>query len=360
MANVTYLIGAGASAGKRWRDMPGGDPNDNRIYEGLPCVNEISNCLWDIYSLVERTSIPNDLEWIDPQIGLATIDEWEEARKNLSQRLHRLHVFCDQNATIDTYAKKLVLKKRQDKFKELEQLLALFFIYLQLQNYPDTRYDTFLANILEPNLHFPQNIRVISWNYDSQFEIAYSEYDEQGELLVGSKNAKFDTDYEIIKINGTATFDNQTSIATLRKEIREKIWAIKDEPNRSEQLQREQTWVLYFVYLYQLYMVGKKDNTHLSFAFDSSEPSEKIMNSIDKIISQTDALVVIGYTFPFFNREIDRQILKNLNHHAKIYIQDKYPKSVRQSLEAVLTDVQRQVQIVEIERTEQFYLPPEL
>ena len=316
MANVTYLIGAGASAGKR------GENGD--IIEGLPCVNEISNCLWDIYSLVERTSIPNDLEWIDPQIGLASIDDWEEARKNLSQCLHRLHVFCEQNATIDTYAKKLVLKKRQEKFKELEQLLTLFFIYLQLQNNPDTRYDTFLANILEPNLHFPQNIRVISWNYDCQFEIAYSEYDEKGELRVGSKNTRFNVDYEIIKINGTATFDNQTSIATLRKEIWQKIWAIKDDGHTSIQQQKDQTWVLYFIYLYQLYIVGKKDNTHLSFAFDSSEPSEKILDRVDKIISQTDALVVIGYTFPFFNREIDRRMLQNLKPQAKIYIQDKY------------------------------------
>ncbi|MBR4563410.1 MAG: hypothetical protein IKO26_03060 [Paludibacteraceae bacterium] len=359
MKNITYLIGAGASAGKRWRDMPEGDPKDNRIYEGLPCVNEISDCLWNITSLIDLTPIPNDLTWMDPQIGLASVADWEEARKNLSQRLHRLHVFCEQNATIDTYAKKLVLKKRQDKFKELEQLLALFFIYLQLQNYPDTRYDTFLANILESNLHFPQNIRVISWNYDSQFEIAYSEYDEQGELLVGSKNAKFDTDYEIIKINGTATFDNQISIATLRKEIWEKIWAIKDEPNHSEQLQRDQTWVLYFVYLYQLYMVGKKDNTHLSFAFDSSEPSEKILNSIDKIISKTDALVVMGYTFPFFNREIDRKILKNLNPNAKIYIQDKYPKRIIQNFKAVKADILEE-QIEPKEETDQFFLPPEL
>ena len=360
MKNVTYLIGAGASAGKRGKDLPGGDPKDNSIYEGLPCVNEISNCLWDICRLIDRTSIPNDLDWMDKQIGLASVADWECARKNLWRCLQKLRIDCEQHATIDTYAKKLVLKNRQAAFKELEQILALFFIYLQLQNYPDTRYDTFLANILEPNLHFTQNIRVISWNYDSQFEIAYSEYDEKDELRVGSKNARFNIDYEIIKINGTATFDNQSSIATLRKEIWQKIWAIKGTLQRSEQLQKEQTWVLYFIYLYQLYVVGKKDNTHLSFAFDSSEPSEKIMNSIDKIISQTDALVVIGYTFPFFNREIDRQILKNLNHHAKIYIQDKYPKSVRQSLEAVLTDVQRQVQIVEIERTEQFYLPPEL
>lgn len=359
MANVTYLIGAGASAGKRWKDLPSGDPKDNSIYEGLPCVNEISDCLWNICNLIDKTAIPNDLEWMDPQIGLASVADWESARKNLWRRLQRLYIHCEQNATIDTYAKKLVLKKRQNEFKELEQLLALFFIYLQLQNIPDTRYDTFLANILEPNLHFPQHIRVISWNYDSQFEIAYSEYDEKEELCVGYKNAMFDMDYEIIKINGTATFGQQTSIATMRKEIRATLSSIKEKPNRSIQLQKEQTWVSYFIYLYQLYVVGKKDNTHLSFAFDSSEPSEKILNRIDKIIRQTDALVIIGYTFPFFNREIDRKMLQNLKPDAKIYIQDKYPNRIKQNFKAVKADIPEE-QIEPKEETDQFFLPPEL
>lgn len=353
MANVTYLIGAGASAGKR--DEKG------RVLEGLPCVNEISDCLWKICNLIEKTSIPDDLEWKNPQLGLASVKDWETARQNLWRDLSRLRIYCEQNATIDTYAKKLVLKNSQEEFKELEQLLTLFFVYLQMKNYPDTRYDTFLANILEPNLHFPPNIRVISWNYDSQFELAYSAYDDKGELLVGCKDTLYDMDYEIIKINGTATFDNQISIATLRKDIRDKIWAIKDDVNgRSVGLQQDQTWVLEFIYLYQLYVVGKKDNTHLSFAFDSSQPSEKIFNRVDKIIAQTDALVIIGYTFPFFNREVDRRILHYLNANAKIYIQDINTEYVRQSLEAVLSKEQRRTEIIEIKRTEQFYLPPEL
>lgn len=351
MKNVTYLIGAGASAGKRGEN--------GYIVEGLPCVNEISNCLWDICNLIDRTTIPNDIEWMDPQIGLASLEDWEKARKTLWQSLQGLRIHCEQNATIDTYAKKLVLKEQQAAFKELEQLLALFFIFLQMQNSPDSRYDTFLANILEPNLHFPKNIRVISWNYDSQFEIAYSGYDEQGELLLGYKNAMFDMDYEIIKINGTATFGNQTSIVKLRKDIWQKIRAIKDEPNRSEQLQKEQTWVQAFVYLYQLYVVGKKDNTHLSFAFDSSQPSEKIYNRVDRIIAQTDALVIIGYTFPFFNREIDRKILRYLKTNAKIYIQDKYPNRIIQNFKAVKPEIPEE-QIAPKDDTDQFFLPPEL
>ena len=117
--------------------------------------------------------------------------------------------------------------------------------------------------------------------------------------------------------------------------------------------------MLEFVYLYQLYVVGKKDNTHLSFAFDSSEPSEKIFNRVDKIISQTDALVIIGYTFPFFNREIDRQILKNLKPNAKIYIQDKYPKRIIQNFKAVKADIPEE-QIEPKDETDQFFLPPEL
>ena len=351
MANVTYLIGAGASAGKRGEN--------EYIIEGLPCVNEISKSIKEIIELIDMTSIPYNLEWKNSQLGLNSIEDWEAARKKLLREFHSLYRKCELHATIDTYAKKLVLKKREEEFKHLEQLLTLFFIYVQMRNQIDSRYDTFLANILEPNLHFPPNIRVISWNYDSQFELAYSGYDEVGELIIGYKNAMFDLDYEIIKINGTATFAEQERLIELRKDIKQKLWQIKDNTTGSLSIPRQETWLLEFIYLYQLYVSGKTNNTHLSFAFDDNYPSDKINSCINNIIKRTDVLVIIGYTFPFFNRETDRKILQYIKPNTKIYIQDLHPERIKQSLTAVLPNFPEE-QIFLRKDVDQFFLPPEL
>lgn len=351
MANVTYLIGAGASAGKRDRE--------GAILEGLPCVNEISKSIKDIVYLIDTTPIPTDLTWTDTCIGLNSITDWESARQKLLKSFKYLYFQCEQHATIDTYAKKLVLKKRTEELKYIEKLLTLFFIYIQMQNRIDSRYDTFLANILEPNLHFPSHIRVLSWNYDSQFELAYFGYDEINDLTIGHKNSICDKDYEIIKINGTATFAEQKRIIELRKDIKQKLQKIKDDIDGSPYMRKQETWLLEFVYLFQLHVFGKTDNTHLSFAFDDIASSVNLTNCVDNIIKRTDVLVIIGYTFPFFNRQIDRQILQCIKPNTKIYIQDFNPERIKQSLMAVLPDFPEE-QIFLRKDVDQFFLPPEL
>ena len=113
------------------------------------------------------------------------------------------------------------------------------------------------------------------------------------------------------------------------------------------------------IFIYKLFIEGRKDNTDLSFAFDYNYPSDEILQSIDYIIGTTDVLVIIGYTFPFFNREIDRKILQHLKPNAKIYIQDIYPERIKQSLKAVSLDIKEE-NIVLLSDVDQFYLPPEL
>jgi hypothetical protein len=350
MTNVTYLIGAGASAGKRDRE--------GTILEGLPCVNEISKSLRSIVKLIDQTPIPVEIEWKESAIGLNNKEDWESAREKLLKSFKYLYFQCEQHATIDTYAKKLVLKKRKEELKYIEKLLTLFFIYIQMQNQIDSRYDTFLANILDPNLHFPSHIRVLSWNYDSQFELAYSGYDEINDLIIGHKNSICDKDYEIIKINGTATFAEQKRIIELRKDIKQKLQKIKNDIDGSPYMREQETWLLEFVYLFQLYVL-KNNSTHLSFAFDDNYASEKITRCIDNIIKRTDVLVIIGYTFPFFNRQIDRQILQCIKPNTKIYIQDLNPERIKQSLMAVLPDFPEE-QIFLRKDVDQFFLPPEL
>ena len=365
MANVTYLIGAGASAGKRGRDLPTGLPEDDRIIEGLPCVSEIATCLEEIVNLLKRTKLPEEIEWLNDSVGLNSKEDWEQARIETALQFKQLLEKCAEHSTIDTYAKKLRLRKDIPGLRKLEQLLSLFFMYLQMENKPDSRYDSFLASILQDNLHFPDHIHVLSWNYDSQFEIAYDEYNEGEYLYTGSKKSIIlPPIVEVIKINGTASFEGQDNFVKYRKQYIKGLKSINPfiegkyglDPNPFLKQRR----MMELVFMYKLFIAGQKDNTNLSFAFDDYEPTDAMYHQIDAIMSNTDVLVVIGYTFPFFNRGIDREILKNLKPNAKIYIQDLNPKYVRQSLEAVLKDEQRQAQIVEINRTEQFYLPPEL
>lgn len=67
---------------------------------------------------------------------------------------------------------------------------------------------------------------------------------------------------------------------------------------------------------------------------------------------------MIGYSFPFFNRETDRNILNRMPKLKTVYIQDKNPSAVKQAIEAVLPD--REVNIIPIDNCDQFYLPKEL
>ena len=352
MSNVTYLIGAGASAGKRGKN--------GHILEGLPCVNEIPLRINNIITLLRNTPIPHNITWQNSQLGLNSKEDWDKAREVLLNQFQELYQYCTENATIDTYAKKLVLKREIDKFKHLEHILTLFFMFEEMWYKPDSRYDTFLANILTENLRFPDNIRFISWNYDNQFEIAYSEYNPDDNLLVGSKRTKFNLRHEITKINGTASFINRDQkFATYRRKFLEEIQNTHENGLYSEAKAKENRWVLELIFLYKLYIEGKGDNTDLSFAFDYNYPSDQILQSIDYIIGTTDVLVIIGYTFPFFNREIDRKILQHLKPNAKIYIQDIYPERIKQSLKAVSPDIKEE-NIILLSDVDQFYLPPEL
>ena len=83
------------------------------------------------------------------------------------------------------------------------------------------------------------------------------------------------------------------------------------------------------------------------------------MEAIGKTTADTESIVVIGYSFPYFNREIDRTIFAGIPNLKTIYIQDPNPDAVEPSLRAVLQDGSN-VKIEHQKDCTQFYLPREL
>lgn len=85
-----------------------------------------------------------------------------------------------------------------------------------------------------------------------------------------------------------------------------------------------------------------------------------MIEAAKKAIVDSTVLVIIGYSIPFFNREIDREIMEVLNKSVKkIYIQDLNPESVLERLPSIWNqDLPSRVELKD--QVDQFFLPPEL
>lgn len=332
MSKIVYLLGAGASRGIRRTDDVNykHSSNESNIIEGLPLVNEIPERLnyWVNYLNNYEPNTDNLRNIIFPQ-GATGGTGYEKAIELLTKDLTWLKEESSRHATIDTFAKKLYLTNKKDSFYKVELLLTIFFLLEQFHNKPDGRYDTFLASILTKELEIPEDISILTWNYDCQFEMAYREYvttdvdynyiynklsvydaktdrptsdifhtpsrfihpDDQATL----HNVNATNPHKIIKLNGTANFTDTFAITDFLKVDEEDV-----------KLQR-----LLNKYIQYNHSNKQDDYTRLSFAWDNQwYINSLIENQLEKIIGDAEILVVIGYTFPFFNRETDRRIFE--------------------------------------------------
>jgi hypothetical protein len=166
---------------------------------------------------------------------LPVVKEFNDAFAAFSQTMHKefsvlqapvthdLSAFANEvanHSSIDTYARILFLKGDFDKLRRLKFFLSLFF-YVEQRNKPvNKRYDLFLASIIggysgSPKL--PKNIRILSWNYDSQFELsalkffsAQDTHEVRAKLPLSPKfdasrlRASFYNGFMLHKINGSA------------------------------------------------------------------------------------------------------------------------------------------------------------
>jgi len=331
MVKLTYLFGAGASR------------------NAIPIVSELPKELFDF-----RNSLSSGV--VDQKYAAAKESLIKQIDDILKALEHNTSSFDPDCPSIDQYAKELWQIGDIEGFRNIKRVLALFFIFKQSKKEIDQRYRTFYSRILSQHaLKIPESIKIISWNYDSQFELAYRHFSKIDDpftnkdkigilakhlfprLSYGPAWMPTASGTSIFKVNGTATIYHTGTGQEERNDVFSNIFDdVCDKFMRC----------------------SVSHESALSFAWEDEEHEagyEGILPLVKEAIKDSDILVILGYSIPFYNKTIDYEILQSMEKLNKVYIQDPNADSVKSNFSRICS-VQN---ISIIPNTEQFEVPIE-
>jgi hypothetical protein len=338
---ISFLFGAGASC------------------HALPIVDQIPDAIEEFLSEIkDEKFLVSDTEGFNfPNLKHSKRDFQEEMWRTLEW----MKDGAKNHASIDTFAKKLLITDQYRELIKLKAGLTCFFIYLQTKNNIDKRYDSFFAALINPSrqiYNLPDNLRVLSWNYDFQFEKAYSAYTKESNL--GSNQSRLNISpshlreteedrFAIFKLNGTTDVHNIE-------------WNIIENLHNSLNSTIDAGFMEVLVNSYAGFTrYSNKYKPLLTFAWESDIISNQVLESAIKSTKDTEILVVIGYSFPFFNRDIDRKIIGEMKNLKKVYFQapGREAHNYIDRFQAIRNDLHHS-NLIPIEDVNQFFLPHEL
>ena len=199
----------------------------------------------------------------------------------------------------------------------------------------------------------PTDIRVVSWNYDMQFEKSFAEFIPDSDLAERRNSGKmlqvvptgveskehYDGIFSIYKLNGTAgTRDNHEMI-------------IKSyDPVICGQLSADHLLPL-TLHFYQNVTRGH-DEPYLQFAWEDDNRRDNVLDLIERF-SPVRTVVVIGYSFPLFNRDLDRKVFELLGPE-EVILQVARDDSVRDRLVGIGVDSGMIEVVID---SDQFHIP---
>ncbi|MBC8486620.1 MAG: hypothetical protein H8D45_11335 [Bacteroidetes bacterium] len=358
MTNITYLIGAGASCGIR-------DDNASLPNYSMPFVKEIPARLELMIYILEQAKESVNNSVVDGiKLGKGLQKSYHEVLEELIQKFNIFKENVKSHASIDTYAKKIYFTDKPnsngiyEKYEEVKALIELYFLFEHYFVHHDIRYDLFLASILKGsqggNIKLPKSINIISWNYDFQFEASLANFFHTDRLKELRNN--FDIypgrekditpdeldEFKFIHLNGVSgAFYNENQKSRCKSDdillvknignfnISEIIKAIEDKnENIVSEIKNISRLLLPIINTiidkYAFYSVQKKLSS-IKFAWELEDlrvsPIDYKFPFAKIVLKQTDILVIIGYSFPTFNRKIDKMIFKNLGDYVTIYLQ---------------------------------------
>jgi hypothetical protein len=276
--------------------------------------------------------------------------------------------------TVDTYARKLALSGSIRDLNFLKMSISVFFdlwenfyydryYNLTNKNYKpiDHRYISLFSILLNKEkdiINLNNSFKFITWNYDLQLESTFKSFLSENKLHFETlhnthfrfmENNNVNSDNDVFHLNGHRGF-----ISNRDKSDKENI-----DLNYSDQSYED-----YWNNNDWLFNSIKRGHTNfrkfLKYAWEHDLKSEWF-NKISNVLKETEILVVIGYSFPPFNREIDQYLFSKLNPNKikKIVYQD--PNANKQLIENLFINPIPFKDKIEIEKDNlnQFYLPNE-
>lgn len=336
LPKISYLFGAGASA------------------QALPTIKKLPERIKFVREYIDKQCVYEPDETFSPTKDYTF--KKTEAKQYVLDLLDKLFLQSSNHSTVDTYAKKLNISGQSQEINELIFSLALYFNIEQKISGLDPRYDTFLVSILNSHSYsFPDNLKFLSWNYDLQMEAAHEKIINRGSLdlsfyLFNSDRNDFKKDkFTSVKLNGSSN---------ILVQFRDSFPLVKNI--LSDNFVKEDVdFPLQYAFLHikqRLRVYQGRINLNFAWYHDWENVNKVIEN-----YNETEILVVVGYSFPFFNREVDRKIIRAMTNLKKIYIQDCVPENIKSRFLSILPDWrEKRIEIISVDDVTEFFLPPEL
>lgn len=364
---IVYYLGAGAS----WHALPVISEMEERFEAFLD--------FFKFYHEFEASSI--DFSLLDP--NLLKIDlKWDTILTSL-----------EEEPTIDTLARIAYLSENSELVFEIKQFLSAYLFWEQtisiIDSFPrvfhnlalalqirinnprdrdkknrnlDFRYTSLFSSFCNARFEMNEEMSVISWNYDSQVEISLaktfgiyeycqkliSEGDDRSiQELNEEKFTQLFERFNFIKLNGNISTTNRT-------------WEL---PLKFDVVNNEEAIIAEYDKIWNLIFKDEDYPSNIHFAWENSEIVDANREKAKTLMAEADYIVVIGYSFPQYNSEIDEEIWSHVKPHSqshkksitRVIIQDTPENAVR--IKARLQSICNYIDIDIYTDLDQFYIP---
>ena len=309
MENVTYLLGAGASS------------------EAIPTVADLYDRMAEMSKNIHGLTFPDQGSNIHEVIRL---------RDGLVHDINQLIREASPYASVDVNMRRhYLLNSEQYHLHKLT--FAMYLVLEHLFEFKDNkhniktldvRYDSFLANFCRgDDLVMPPNIKVLTWNCDLQWIKAamsnagdYEKSRSFVNILANECQNKSEECFSVYQLNGLA-------------ELYEEVKAENGESTKKRtpfisdlNMKFEGNLLLPSLVLYDRLRkaANKQKMSSLTFSWETNRNGNN--TTIDLALEgtvKTTTLVLVGYSLPFFNRKIDKALIKNMRSLSMVYVQGR-------------------------------------